>query len=110
MSARSYNRAFTQPGFQLGQGSPIGDAATTARICVAIVGSATTNVTDMQKAVAKAIEALFDNLVNRSDLFRALRDTDLFWGTVAANWDGRVHAELSTGDIQLVAATYVKQG
>ncbi|KAK8139393.1 hypothetical protein PG984_002773 [Apiospora sp. TS-2023a] len=108
MSARSYNRAFTQPGFQLGQGSPLGDAATTARICIAIVGPANINAKDMQEAVAKAIESLFDNLNEKTKLFRALRDTEIFWGTIAADWDGPIHAELSGSDIELVARIYIK--
>ncbi|KAK7949541.1 hypothetical protein PG988_016180 [Apiospora saccharicola] len=108
MSARSYNRAFTQPGFQLGQGSPLGDAATTARICIAIVGPANTNAKDMQEVVTKAVESLFDNLNDKSKLFRALRDTEIFWGTIAADWDGPVRAELSSSDIELVARTYIK--
>ncbi|KAK7952747.1 uncharacterized protein PG986_008475 [Apiospora aurea] len=108
MSSRSYNRAFTQPGFQLGHGSALRDAAATSRICIALVGPETTNVTEMQKAVAKSLGSLFSTLVDKADLFRALRDTEIFWGTVAVNWDGPAHAELTTGDTQFVTDTYVR--
>ncbi|KAK8090388.1 hypothetical protein PG997_005349 [Apiospora hydei] len=62
----------------------------------------------MQKAVAKSLGSLFSTLVDKADLFRALRDTEIFWGTVAVNWDGPAHAELTTGDTQFVTDTYVR--
>ncbi|KAK7987381.1 hypothetical protein PG989_007696 [Apiospora arundinis] len=107
MSGRNLNKTFRHPGFQLGKGNVFGVEVAAERIYEATVGPLDD---DMSGHAAKrefmtCLKGLFTVLKGKNDLFRALRDTKIFWGTIAVNWETRL--ELPVDHIQLIVDTYV---
>lgn len=109
MSARNLNKTFRHPGFQLGKGNVFAEGATGERLYEALVGPLDNELSGhaAKKLLATALGGLFTILQGKKDLFRALRDTELFWRAVAVHWDALQQDTLSPGDVQLVAHTYV---
>ncbi|KAK8081347.1 hypothetical protein PG996_000128 [Apiospora saccharicola] len=110
MSGRNLNKTFRHPGFQLGKGNVFADETTADRIYEAMVGPLNSEMSGhaAKKNFAAALDGLFTILHGKKDLFRALRDTELFWHAVAAQWDGLQQDTLSPGDVQLIAHTYMR--
>ncbi|KAK6866340.1 hypothetical protein PG995_002868 [Apiospora arundinis] len=108
MSKVRANKAFRQPGFQFGTGDVFGSEATNERIFTAIAGSLDSDLSGhaAKREVRSAIEGLFKVLNEKAKLVRALRDTSIFWGVVAINWE--TPGELAAADVRLIAQTYVK--
>lgn len=106
--SRSLVKSFRHDGFTLGSGVIFGTVASSTRIHTAIVGPSEHPIGstyDPREKIGTALIDLFGILALKADVFRALRDTRLFWETAAAEWN--IVGEMSCDDVQSLINVYV---
>ncbi|KAH8205133.1 hypothetical protein TruAng_000698 [Truncatella angustata] len=102
-------RAFRQEGFNLGIGVIFENDGVLRHIHAALVGQSNDeppkSVNTTQKKVAALLVQIFQILLERGHLFKALRDNKLFWDTIAPEWP--LSQDLSAQYLQAISKVYV---
>ncbi|KAH6652335.1 hypothetical protein BKA67DRAFT_538154 [Truncatella angustata] len=107
--AHQMARAFRQEGFNRGIGVIFENDGVLRHIHAALVGQPNDeppkSVNTTQKKVAALLVHLFQILLERGHLFKALRDNELFWDTIAPEWP--LSQDLSAQYLQAISKVYV---
>ncbi|KAI4595026.1 hypothetical protein KJ359_007278 [Pestalotiopsis sp. 9143b] len=99
-------KSFRLDGFSLGKDKPFGDTDTLARVHFCILGPSNVRASQEEKriTVENALAKLFDVLVNSRTLFTTLRDNEIFWTAIGAQWAS--FRPLSSQDIKKIVELY----
>ncbi|KAI1860505.1 hypothetical protein JX265_009904 [Neoarthrinium moseri] len=102
-------KSFRQAGFQFGIGLVFSNADTLKHVHTATVGPfdhIETGVKTRQRVSRDSLVRLFQTMKGKEMLYKALRDTKVFWDTVSVNWE--ILEDLSAEDVRVVAITFIQ--
>lgn len=100
-------KPFRLDGFSLGKDKLFGDTDTLARVNFCILGPSNAQASPEKKmaTVEDALAKLFDVLADSRTLFTTLRDNEIFWTAIGAQW-ANFHP-LPSQDIKNIVDVYV---
>lgn len=100
-------KPFRLDGFSLGKDKLFGDTNTLARVNFCILGPSNAQASPEKKiaTVEDALAKLFDILADSRTLFTTLRDNEIFWTAIGAQWAN--FRPLPSQDIKNIVDVYV---